>query len=82
MNFYAFLANQGHPMKKDPKMCEHWEMAFCVMNETVFTKCLSCKTVAGVKLDGNFVFTTMGVRRILSKVNEDTDSNRHQLGMD
>ena len=53
---------------RDPKTCEHWEMAFFVAStDTIFVRCMACKTRAVVKPDGASIFTTNRAKMELNK---------------
>lgn len=38
--------------------CEHWEMAFCVIDTTIYIKCSACKKTGKLTLDDKFRFNT------------------------
>src|SRR5258708_12021076 len=55
---------------KDPKSCEHWEMVFCVVERTIYVRCMTCHLVASVKLDGVDKFTTHWAKTALDTVRD------------
>lgn len=56
---------------KDPKRCEHWTMAFCVADPTIFVECMACGTKATLRIDGANKFTTSWAQVALNKVRDE-----------
>lgn len=56
---------------RDPKTCEHWSMAFCVVDPTIFIECMSCGTKATLRIDGANKFTTNWAKVALNRVRDE-----------
>lgn len=52
------------------RTCEHWEMAFCVIDTTIYIECMKCKVKASLQVDGNYIFTTTRAKMALEQAKE------------
>ena len=50
------------------KACPHTSMAFCVVNNAVYIRCLSCRALANMRLDKQCSFTDEHARFALNKL--------------